>query len=115
MGRLLMHKRQNLRDFALSEQVETVVQQAIFITGSARSGTTSLGELVGSMAPSEYFLSHRYFFSLFSLLQQLEPSAARLLFQTYLYEDLLIPTLSGRNINLREQDDSSYCAHKSKK
>ncbi len=97
----------NSIDFALSEQIESVVQRALFITGSARSGTTILGKLVGSMAPNEYFFEPPLLFSLFTLLKELEPPAARLLFQTYLYEDLLIPALSGRNINLREQDDSS--------
>lgn len=93
--------------YELSSHIHDKVRQSILITGSARSGTTIFGKLIGSLQTVEYFFEPPMLFSLFALLDQLPSNEARLLFDTFVYEELLIGALSGRMINLRSQDDSS--------
>lgn len=83
------------------------VRNSVLITGSARSGTSIFGKLVGSLETVEYFFEPPTLVSLFSLLDDLPQTQARFLFDTFVYEDLLVGALSGRTINLRSQDDSS--------
>lgn len=87
--------------------IKDKVRDSILITGSARSGTTIFGKLVGSLNTVEYFFEPPTLFSLFSLLNKLPSQESCLLFETFVYEELLVGALSGRMINLRNQDDSS--------
>ena len=41
------------------------------------------------------------------MIEQLESNQWKFLYETYLYEEFLIPALAGRNINCNRQDDSS--------
>lgn len=95
--------------------VQEKVRKSVLITGSARSGTSIFGKLVGSLDTAEYFFEPPLLFSLFSILDDLPESQARFLFDTYTYEELLVGALSGRYINLRKQDDSSIHHTKSSK
>ncbi|MBL43771.1 MAG: hypothetical protein CMN71_03350 [Sphingomonadaceae bacterium] len=91
----------------LPKHISDKVRQSVLITGSARSGTSIFGKLIGSLESVEYFFEPPTLFSLFALLNDLPASQARFLFDTFLYEELLIGAISGRTINLRGQDDSS--------
>jgi hypothetical protein len=93
--------------YELSENCHAIVRQSVLITGSARSGTSIFGKLFGTLERVEYFFEPPLLFSLFAILDKLPCSQSRLIFDTYLYEELLIGALSGRSINLRHQDDSS--------
>lgn len=93
--------------YQLSQNIHDKVRQSVIITGSARSGTSIFGKLVGSLKTVEYFFEPPTLFSLFSVMGDMPERQARFLFDTFVYEDLLIGALSGRSINLRRQDDSS--------
>lgn len=93
--------------YQLSNHVHDKVRQSVLITGSARSGTSIFGKLLGSLETMEYFFEPPTVTSLFCSLSEISAAQARFLFDTYVYEDLLVGALSGRTINLRSQDDSS--------
>jgi hypothetical protein len=93
--------------YQLPPHIHDTVRQSVLITGSARSGTSIFGKLLGSLERVEYFFEPPTLFSLFAMLDDLPGREARVLFDTFLYEELLIGALSGRAINLRSQDDSS--------
>ena len=93
--------------FQLPRHIHDKVRETVLITGSARSGTSIFGKLVGSLDTVEYFFEPPTLFSLFSILDSLTAENGRFLFDTFAYEELLIGALSGRAVNLRGQDDSS--------
>lgn len=99
--------------YRLSPKIQRTVRNTVLITGSARSGTSIFGKLFGSLDQTEYFFEPPTLFSLFSILDALPVHEARLLFDTFIYEELLLGALSGRAINLRGQDDSSIFNTKS--
>lgn len=70
----------------------------VIITGAARSGTTLLGKIVGSMQPS-YYLFEPTIMKLISVIpEKLVPML--------LFEDYILPKIQGQNLNLNEGDDS---------
>ena len=81
--------------------------KTIFLTGAMRSGTSVLGKIIGSMDGVEFFYEPMIFVRLL-----LNPSCHMLL-DDYIYSDLLMPALAGRNINLNRNDDSSAYNYKS--
>lgn len=83
------------------------VSHAILITGSARSGTTIMGKVVSSFAEVEYTFEPPLLFSLFALIEEMEPQQWKLLYETYLYEEFMLNALAGRTINCNRSDDSS--------
>ncbi len=87
--------------------------KAIVITGSARSGTTILGKILHSFNNVEYTFEPPLLISLFTLIEKLNEEDWKLLYETYLYEDFLITSLSGRNFNFNTSDDS--CIFNAKK
>ena len=80
--------------------------RSIFITGCGRSGTTILGKLIHSMKAVEYAYEPVMLLSLLPLIENMEASQFRLLFETYLYEELLMGQITGRAVNQNENDDS---------
>lgn len=80
---------------------------AIIISGIARSGTSILGKIIHSFRNVEYAYEPPMVFSLFPLIYIFEERHWKLLYETYLYEDLLAGALSGRRINCNLLDDSS--------
>lgn len=97
----------NYPHFSLKRAVSKKCESAIIVSGSARSGTTIIGKLVNSFDGVEYCFEPPILFSLFPLIYNLEERDWKLLYETYLYEEFLINSLAGRNINLNHHDDSS--------
>ena len=91
---------------SLHEAAREKADQAIFITGSARSGTTIMGKLIHSLQGVEYSFEPPTLFSLIPLIYQMEKAQWQLLFRTYLYEDFYVNAISGRNLNFNPNDDS---------
>lgn len=95
--------------YFFSDPDQAIARQVIFISGVARSGTTLLGKLVGSLSAVEYefeplLLTHLPALEAVGLLN--EDTAASLLqgaFDECLYERML-----GRGVNLRPADDSRF-------
>lgn len=89
-------------------------EEAIIISGSARSGTTIIGKLLHSFKGVEYAFEPPMLFSLFALLPVLPKEEWKLLYETYLYEEFLMNALAGRGLNCNLSDDSSIYRVKDK-
>jgi len=76
-------------------------------SGSARSGTTILGKIIHSFQNVEYAFEPPILFSLFALIDKMPKTQWGLLYETFLYEDILMGALSGRGLNCNRKDDSS--------
>ena len=79
------------------------------LTGPMRSGTSVLGKIIGSFDGVEFFYEPMTFITL------LLNKECRFLLEDYIYYDLLMASLAGRNLNLNSHDDSSVYNYKSKK
>ena len=87
--------------------------EAICVTGIARSGTTLVGSLIHSMRGVEYSFEPPTLVMLFLLLDRLPAEAWKLLYETYLFDELMVNGLGGRFMNLNPNDDSSILRAKS--
>ena len=92
---------------------DEVLDNIIFVSGSARSGTTILGKVISTMQDIEYFFEPPLLFNLFHQATDENFKIIESVFETYMYEDLYMGSISGRQINLRRQDDSSIYWSKS--
>ena len=88
-------------------EVTRACNRAILIAGSARSGTTILGKIIHSFKNVEYRFEPGMFFWLFPLLPTLSKDQWKLLYEAYLFEEILIQSLCGRTINTNRADESS--------
>jgi len=93
--------------FDIAKFAKDKCSESILITGSARSGTTILGQLLASFSGVEYSFEPPLLFSLFGNINSIPERYFKLLFNTYLYEEILMGGLSGRTLNLNRKDDSS--------
>lgn len=91
----------------LSDDINEFVKRSILITGSARSGTTILGKLVGTLKNVEYFFEPPLLFSVYANYKASNQQIADNTVATYLFEDLLLQRLMARNVNINKNDDSS--------
>jgi hypothetical protein len=90
-----------------------IVQSAVVITGSGRSGTTILGKLLHTYSNVEYAFEPSMLVGLFPLLDHLSEHTWKYLYEVYLAEEFLANTLAGRSINTNRYDDSSIYVVKS--
>jgi hypothetical protein len=79
----------------------------ILLTGAMRSGTSVLGKIIGSLQDVEFFYEPMIFVKLL-----MNPACSEM-FDDYIYSDLIMPALAGRNLNLNRNDDSSIFNYKS--
>ncbi len=91
----------------LDSEISKRCNSSIVISGSARSGTTILGNVLHSFLGVEYAFEPPTLASLFALCESLPESEWKLLYETYLYEEILINAIAGRSINCNLKDDSS--------
>lgn len=98
---------------AISPQAKQKANEAILITGGARSGTTIMGRLIHSFEGVEYSFEPPMMFSLFSLLDEMPAQQWKLLYETYVYEEFFLNALAGRNLNINSNDASSIYKAKS--
>lgn len=96
-----------MRNVVLDKRIYDKCNEAIIVSGGARSGTTIMGKIFHSFEEVEYVFEPPMLFSLFSLLSMLDEGQWKLLYETYLYEEFLINALAGRGINCNRVDDSS--------
>jgi len=97
----------------LNKHIYDKCNEAIIVSGGARSGTTITGKIIHSFQNVEYAFEPPMLFSLFSLINILDENHWKLLYETYLYEEFLMAALSGRGINCNFFDDSSIYKVKS--
>jgi hypothetical protein len=103
MGNLVMSDKQ----MKISEFAKEAAERCIFITGSARSGTSILGSIVGSMRNVEYLYEPPFLLMLLIQITNLKKKDWKLLFETYIYEEFLLNALAGRAINTNIHDFSA--------
>tara|TARA_Y100000814_G_C12279158_1_gene384475 strand:- start:16 stop:915 length:900 start_codon:yes stop_codon:yes gene_type:complete len=101
--------------FRLKTQVSKKCNQSIVISGIARSGTSIIGRIIHSLKNVEYSFEPGTLFSLFPLIDILNKKYWMLLYETYLYEDFLMNSLAGRNLNYNNNELSFIYDVKSKK
>lgn len=84
------------------------IQDTILITGIFRSGTTMLGNIIGSLQDVEYCFEPPLLLHLDFLVKTngIEPVLAAELLRTFLIEDILINYQLGRYCNMRPSDNS---------
>lgn len=101
-----------MKELAISPVARQKANEAILVTGGARSGTTIIGRLIHSFEGVEYAFEPPMMFSLFALLDAMPAAQWRLLYETYLYEEFFLNALAGRNLNLNLTDASSVYSAK---
>lgn len=96
----------------LSPSAQQVVNSAVLISGTGRSGTTILGKLIHSFERVEYLYEPPTLIALFSIIGQMPAWQWKFLYEAYLYEEFLVNAVCGRAINTNRADDSSIHAVK---
>jgi len=99
----------------LENHINKKCNEAILISGCARSGTTIIGKIIHSFQNIEFVYEPPTLYTLFALISKLEKKYWKILYETYLYEDFFINAISGRSLNCNIKDDSSIYKVKSKK
>lgn len=88
-------------------QQASLVNRAIVLAGSARSGTTIAGKLLGSLEKVEYLFEPPLLITLYQAIDRLDEASWKELYSFYLYEDFLLDALAGRRLNMNRNDDST--------
>lgn len=101
-------------NFFQSKIRQQKVNQSILIIGPARSGTTITGKLINSLKNVEYAFEPPMLNILFNMIDELEENKWKVIFSTYIYEEILLGSITGRYINCNIKDDSSIYNVKSK-
>lgn len=84
----------------------------VVITGVARSGTTLLGKIIGSLSNTHYLFEPSTFRLIPPLIQEcyLKERQGGEILKAILFEELYLQTIHGRYVNFNEKDDS-YIGH----
>jgi hypothetical protein len=102
-----------LKNLEVSESAPEKVNSSIIVSGCARSGTSILGRLLHTFKDVEYAYEPPALISIISLIDQLPKRQWKMLFEAYLYEEVLINSIAGRSINCNRVDESSIYNAKS--
>ena len=89
-------------------------KKIIWIIGLERSGTTVLGNLLGSCKDVEYLYEPDTLYPILYLKNKISHDKWKMLFECYFYNDLLRNRINNRQINLNKTDDSYYFNYKNK-
>ncbi len=83
-------------------------KKIIWIIGIERSGTSVLGNLIGSLKGTEYIYEPDTLYPIFFLKNKISKDKWKMLFECYFYNDLLRNRINNRQINLNKDDESFY-------
>lgn len=86
--------------------MDSLVKNKILISGLPRSGSTLLGNILGSGKKVEYFFEPPMSSPMFSVIDQLDEKTFKTFFDYYMQNELLMPSLAGRRLNFNPKDDS---------
>lgn len=105
-----MNSNQAGRQVRVGRVQSGLVDDALIVTGAPRSGTTLMGNIVGSFDSVEYFFEPPTFHMLCSLhaAGALDEESGAAMLQAYCCEELLLEAVQGRGVNLRPGDDSLF-------
>lgn len=90
----------------------TSIDKMVVIGGVARSGTTLMGKLVNSLSKTEYYYEPPMLANLLLKKNELSKESLKELIKFYFYDNFLLDSLAGRNINLNKNDDSCILSAK---
>jgi len=93
--------------YRLLPEAAEAVSTSLFLTGSMRTGTTVMAQLLASTRDTELFFEPPSLYALVPLVKSMPREVWAFLITSILYEDLLIPHLAGRNLNLNPHDLSN--------
>ena len=96
-----------MSDIRVSSLAPKIINNSIFITGSARAGTSIFGTLLHSLLDTEFAYEPPFLSFLMPLISEMNKEQWSLLFESYLYEELLIPMIAGRRLNYNKKDTRS--------
>jgi hypothetical protein len=94
----------NNETWCLDKKMVQIAENAICLTGTARSGTTLLGSLIHSMDGVEYSFEPPTICNLFLRIQHYTDDLIKRIYTEYIYEEILMPAISGRNLNFNPKD-----------
>ena len=84
-----------------------VLEDAVWITGCARSGTTILGKIISSLKNIEYAYEPETLFYLLPLISKIKKKYWQEIYSKYMIEEIFFNLCVGRKINLKKNDQSS--------
>lgn len=90
-----------------------IVGKSVLIGGCGRSGTTILGKLIGSLEGIEYYFEPAFLHKFIYEINNIPHDRWQSIFEWYIYDDLLLNSLAGRNLNWNLNDDSCVLNFKS--
>ena len=90
------------------------VKSKILVSGLPRSGSTLLGNILGSGKNVEYFFEPPLSSAMFNVIDQMDEKIFRIFFDNYMQNELLSPALAGRGLNFNSNDDSYIYNYKTK-
>jgi len=88
------------------KNIKKIINNTIWITGCARSGTTILGKILSTLKNVEYAFEPSYLHTLLARIHILSKKNWLPLYNEYLIEYIFFNSCLGRNANLRKIDDS---------
>jgi len=86
----------------------------IIISGLPRSGSTLLGNLIGSGNKVEYFFEPPLISPLLSLIDELSSDSFKMIYDYYIKNELILSSIAGRRLNFNTNDDSHIYRYKTK-
>ena len=92
------------------KNLNKILENTIWITGCARSGTTILGKILSTLKSVEYAFEPEYLYTLLPKIHSFNKRNWLNLYNTYLIEELFFNLCVGRKVNFRKIDDS-YIGH----
>ena len=99
-------RKSSKSNFFLSGYSKFVSENVFWITGPARSGTSLLGNILSTLKRTEYFYEPELMFTLLPLMKSIPLEKWKLIYETYLSEELYFNRLTGRKLNFRKKDIS---------
>lgn len=101
-------------EYKLYKEATKVASRSIHIIGATRSGTTLFEQLISSLKNVECYDEPALLRILFPLIKHLSKKEFQILFEGYLFEERMMYSIPGRNINLNKFDMSSIYNSKDK-
>lgn len=101
-------------NFDTNNYFDSFQEKTIVLTGNARSGTTILGKVIGSMQQVEYFFEPPVIWGLFNVIDGMDRETWKYVYNISLHEELFYGAIAGRNLNFNSNDDSYILNMKSR-
>ena len=90
--------------------ISKVLNNVVWITGCARSGTTILGKILSTLKNVEYAFEPEFLFGLLLTINKIKKQKWLKIYNTYIIEELFFNLCTGRRVNFKKNEDS-YIGH----